>query len=387
MIYEENDIVEALAYFSDDTVTEIIRLIHAEDPDEHGRKILSEFLGFAACVKNLKKKEPDEKERSVVKMQSLSIAIAVMNYKYQDRRRRMSDEELMERISWAGLCASYERWNGELLASGFEASEVIEEELKRDRELPYHYCGKFKMFTLFDGNDEATFSLNARITPEGLVIEHYNRMLGSYLGYNEDDIEGDALRAHRIAYGKPRIKAFLDKNREFTGFYKRRVEICEDGVFIIRMKNEAETSVNCIIGSLTKLGVLVDREMRRRYPFEGIREYEKHSRNILKETVEAFKTYGEREALRRLGDIRRCVVEGRSYISYLNRIKDERTLRDTVIGCSYGATKDEVAERLYSVANIMFPDGIPERYISEIGAVEKMSPARYDRLKDSVFDI
>lgn len=369
-------------YFEEKIASTLEDLMSEANIDEEGQAFINKLKKALEIIAKLNDENVPPKERCIMTLQLEAIQLAMLDYSLKDRRKRISPDDLPKKLEETGLLCTYEKWNRELLDSGFIMREVVEEEFVNKRELIYSYRGDFSIYDPFDGNDDFPFYLRARLAEKGLFVEfdHYN--LRVYLGYSEEAevFQGEKKATERI----PKVQKFLDKNRELTSDYGERVKVDSTGLLKIWLDNDSCVDVKVAKGIFIKFAVLIEKEMRRVFPFETINGYEFYSKAIVDETISAFKSYEKRAAWRYLNDPRRCVNEGRSYFLFENRIQSIRCLRDAVIRSSYGTTRDETIKNIHEAAKNVFSNSDIEECIEQIG---RMSSEEFENYKDQLFDL
>ena len=383
-------------YFEDKITSTLENLMSEENIDEEGQAFISKLKEGLEIIKRLQEDSVPEKEKSALVLQLESIQLAMLDYSFHDRRKRVSPKNLPNRLGAIGLLDAYQKWNEELTKDGFVLNDVIEEDLMEFKTLSYHYTGHFAV----EGDHaDDVFGLSARITENGLTIGYWSSKLSLvYLGYWDEE---EPLKNPE---GIEKIKSFLDKYRDFIGDYGERIEVCNDGCFQMHFENDSHVCLSYYArGTFIKLAVLLDKELRRRYPFENIEGYELYSRVKLNETIEDFEKF-----------------EPSRWMAY-RQIRNHECLRhqnllDIIIMSSYQITQEEALEKFNELSNALMKlrkkqrvydelfgrktdlrpyavtdDGkeySEEEYIASlVDEIKGMSTKEFENYKDRLFDL
>ncbi len=368
-------------------------LMSEETIDEEGQAFIEMYKEGIEVAKKLQDDSITESEKALLILELESIQLKMLDYSLQDRRKRVSPEDLPKRLEEIGLLNAYEKWNEDLTNDGFVMDDVVEEELMKLKTLSYRYFGHFEVQGT-EQDDE--FVLSAKITEDGIRFRYWNSVFSlMYLGYFDD------LEPLRNREGLKIIKSFLDKQREFIGDYRERMEVCRDGYFQMRFDNDF--SYYDIRGIFIKLAVLLDKELRRRYPFENVRAYEKYNQIILSETIEDFNSFEVHELIPYHG------------IRHHDSLYYDRLLQ-IIIMSSYGISRERVMQTFSELAASLLeckrkekargeqceakPDSRPyaveedgkayseEEYIAHlIEQIREMSTEEFEKYKDMLFDL
>lgn len=387
----------ALDKFFEEQITSTLESLMSEEYiDDEGQAFISKLKEGLDIIKRFQEERVSEEEKATLILQLESIQLAMLNYSFKDRRRQVSHENLPERLEEIGLLNAYQKWNEELTNDGFVLNNVIEEELMGFKTLSYRYNGHFAV----EGDHaDDVFGLSARITENGLVIEYWSSKLSLvYLGC------WDEVEPIRDLEGIEKIKSFLDKHREFIGDYCERIEVCNDGCFQMHFDNDAHVCLSYYArGTFIKLAVLLDKELRKRYPFENIKGYELRSRVKLVQTVEDFEAFKPSK----------CMA--------YRQIRNHECLRhqnllDIIIMSSYQITQEEALEKFNELSNALMKlrkkqrvydeqfgrktdlrpyavtdDGkeySEEEYIASlVDEIKGMSTKEFENYKDRLFDL
>ena len=300
---------------------------------------------------------------------------------------------IVELLDKTGLTQVYEKWNEELTGNGFVIDD-IEESLIKHKTLTYYYSGHF---AVQGDHADDVFGLSAILSEKGVVIAYCSSKLSiKYLGCR--DAKVSVINTERLS----KVKSFLNKFRNYTGDHYECVEIDSVGCFQMFLTEHYE--ISHAVDTLIKLAVLLDKELQKRYPFEGIRDYEEHNRIILSETVEDFESF-------KPSGRRGCRYNGIRH----NECLQYDNLLDIIIMSSYTATQDETLEKFYNMANALmkciekqqFTDAerigecssctcasqIEKTFYNEkeilslVDRIKRMSTEEYEEYKDRLFDL
>lgn len=172
----------ALDDFFEEQITGTLKsLMYEENIDEEEQAFISKLKEGLDIIKRFQENSVSEEEKGVLILKLESIQLAMLDYSLQDRRKRISPEDLPKRLEELGLLDVYKKWHEELTKNGFVMNDVIEEDLMEFKKIPYHYSGDFYV----ESEDSyVTFGLSAEITEAGLKIGYCNgRLSVAYLGY------------------------------------------------------------------------------------------------------------------------------------------------------------------------------------------------------------
>ncbi len=383
-------------FFEEQITSTLESLMSEENIDEEGQAFISKLKEGLDIIKRLREDSVPEKEKGVLILQLESIQLAMLDYSLKDRRKRISPENLPNRLEAFGLLDAYEKWNEELINDGFVMNDVVEEDLIEFKTLSYCYTGHFAV----EGDHaDDVFGLSARITENGLIIGYWSSKLSLvYLGCWDEE---EPLRNPE---GIEKIKSFLDKHREFIGDYCERIEVCNDGYFQMHFDNDTHACLSYYAReTFIKLAVLLDKELRKRYPFENIKGYELCSRVKLAQTIEDFEAF-----------------EPSGWMAY-RQIRNHECLRhqnllDIIIMSSYQITQEEALEKFNELSSALMKlrkkqreydeqrgqkkDSRPyvvtedgkeyseeEYVVSLVEEIREMSAEEFENYKDQLFDL
>ena len=320
-------------FFEVQITSTLENLMSEENIDEEGQAFISKLKEGLDIIRKLQEGKVPEEEKGLLVLQLESIQLSMLDYSLQDRRKRISLEKLPDRLEAIGLLDAYKKWNEELINDGFIMNDVIDEDLMEFKTLSYSYTGHFAV----EGDHaDDVFGLSARITENGLDIGYWSSKLSLvYLGY------WDEVEPLRNPEGIEKIKSFLEKHREFICDYSERIEVCNDGYFQMHFDNDTHASLTYYArGTFIKLAVLLDKELRKRYPFENIKGYELFSRVKLAQTIEDFE-----------------VFEPSKWMAYRQIRNHEclhhRDLLDIIIMSSYQITQKEALEKFNELSSAL----------------------------------
>lgn len=318
-------------------------LISDENIDEEGLALIEKIKESIEMLKRFQEGDVPENEKAVLILQLEALQLEILDYSLKDRRKRISPEDLPNRLEMLGLLDAYKEWNEDLLKYGFTMDEVIKEDLMESKKLSYYYIGHF---AVEGDHDDVVFCLSAKITEDGLTVGYWNSKFSvSYLGYYD---ENEPLRNPE---GLEKVKSFLVKHKEFL--QDECIEVCNDGCFQMHFKINSRPHFSSYTrGAFIKFAVLLDKELQRKYPFENIKGYEMRSQVKLAETIEDFEKFDPSKSY--------------AYKQIRNSESlDHQDLLDLIIMSSYKITQEEVIEKFHEFSSALMAHKKKERDYKE----------------------
>lgn len=186
----------------------------------------------------------------------------------------ISKEELVCLLSALNLTEQYEKWNDELYSKGFELKDMRVGELLNKKAIWYR-----KRYNCHVVGDHSTvvLAIDARIDENGLKLVYENlRISEYYLVVSPKESASLYLED---------LKKFIKRNSDYIDLYRDdEITVDSSSVMEITVKDEISRSENTML----KLAILLDKEVRRDFPFELIEGYQDRGRLELQLLEEEF---------------------------------------------------------------------------------------------------
>lgn len=253
------------------------KILSSDEKDEKHHVSLIDLIKLWLTDANelLSKPQKEVTNKEIESIQERYKSITLLKRSYPlNPRYYLNNEELVYLLPALNLTEQYKKFHDELYSNGFERMKIRVGELLNKKAVWYR---KSYNCSVVGDHSTVVLAIDARIDENGLKLVYENlRISEYYLVVSPKESASLYLED---------LKKFIKRNSDYIDLYRdNEITVDSSSVMEITVKDGIRRSENTML----KLAILLDKEVRRDFPFELIEGYQDRGRLELQLLEEEF---------------------------------------------------------------------------------------------------